>query len=125
MGWRGQDAKGQEQQGAITLADLEMVEAAIVETTPVLVIIDPSQGYLGAKVDMRVFCLDVAERSECADQLAGGLLRDSETPPEIGGGRPVAADRLEDEAVQRSRVGMALSGELGVQVVDHRPEAPE
>ncbi len=36
---------------------------------------------------------------------------------------PVGADRLEHEAVQRTQLGVALPGQLGVQVVDERAEA--
>lgn len=52
VGWRGQDAKGQAQHGAIMLSDVAILEEAMAEIQPVLVIIDPLQGYLGATVDM-------------------------------------------------------------------------
>lgn len=47
IGWQQE-----EMQGAITLSDLAPLEAAITQVKPALVVIDPIQAYLGARVDM-------------------------------------------------------------------------
>ena len=70
-----------------------------------------------------VDALQVAEGDEPVDRLAGRLLGDAEPLAQLGGGGAVGADGLEDEAVQRSQLRMPLPGQLGVQVVDERPEA--
>ncbi len=41
-----------EQHHAVTLSDLDAIEKALKEVKPALVVIDPLQGYLGARVDM-------------------------------------------------------------------------
>lgn len=43
---------GEEQRGAVTLADVAILDAAISETRAQLVIIDPIQSYMGAAVDV-------------------------------------------------------------------------
>src|SRR5262249_10944525 len=50
-GWRVQDGETITT-GSITLADLPVIQAAVAEYHPALVIIDPLQAYLGAKTDM-------------------------------------------------------------------------
>lgn len=47
-GLRGEDGTRAE----VTLADLDVIEAALVAVRPALVVVDPIQGYLGARVDM-------------------------------------------------------------------------
>jgi len=47
-GMRGVDGKT----AAVTLADLDVLELAAVKVQPVLVVVDPIQGYLGAATDM-------------------------------------------------------------------------
>jgi len=42
----------EEKLNGVTLADLDIIEQALQQVTPALVVIDPLQGYLGAKVDM-------------------------------------------------------------------------
>lgn len=43
---------GEEQRGAVTLADIPILEAAIAETGARLIVIDPIQSYLGSTVDL-------------------------------------------------------------------------
>ena len=43
---------GEEQRGAVTLADLPILDAAIVEAGARLIVVDPIQSYLGANVDL-------------------------------------------------------------------------
>lgn len=50
-GWREQ-AGETVTTGSVTLADLPVIQATIAQYSPVLVIIDPLQAYLGAKTDM-------------------------------------------------------------------------
>ena len=72
-----------------------------------------------------VGAFQVAERDQPVDGLARRLLGDAEALAQLGGGGAVDADGLEDEAVHRAQVGVALPGQLGVQVVDERTEAGE
>lgn len=46
------DADGEEQQRAVVLSDIDVLEKAIVNTGSRLVVIDPIQSYLGANVDL-------------------------------------------------------------------------
>ena len=50
-GWRAQDGEAVTT-GSITLADLPVIQTAMADYRPALVIIDPLQAYLGAKTDM-------------------------------------------------------------------------
>ena len=45
-------ANGEEQKGAVTLADTGLLEQAIVETKAKLICIDPIQSFLGANIDL-------------------------------------------------------------------------
>lgn len=47
-GWRNDDGDS----GLITLSDVDVIEQALAEVRPVLLVVDPLQGYLGAGVDM-------------------------------------------------------------------------
>ena len=51
-GWRVTDEQGQETEGAVTLGDIAVLEQAIQEHEPILVVIDPLSAFLGADVDM-------------------------------------------------------------------------
>ena len=51
-GWQATDESGKMTSGAITLKDILLLEEAIQNVRPKLVIIDPLQAYLGAGVDM-------------------------------------------------------------------------
>ncbi len=46
-GWKSKNSWGQ-----ITLSDVEIIEKALQQVKPALVVVDPLQGYLGAKTDM-------------------------------------------------------------------------
>ena len=50
-GWRLDDGN-EEVEGAVSLGDIPVLEQALVQTKAKLIIIDPLQAYLGAKVDM-------------------------------------------------------------------------
>lgn len=52
QGWRGQTEGGEELSGPVLLSDIPMLEEAIREIKPRLIVIDPLQAYLGAGVDM-------------------------------------------------------------------------
>src|SRR5215472_8339782 len=67
----------------------------------------------------------VAELLEPVDRLARRLLGDAEPTAGLGGRRPAQADRLQREAMRRAHVGMTAAGQLGVQLVDDRPEPAE
>lgn len=43
---------GEEQRGAVTLADISILDAAIAETKARLIIVDPIQSYFGANIDL-------------------------------------------------------------------------
>ena len=52
-GWEGVDPEtGQKKAGSITLAALDVIEAALRQVKPALVVVDPIQAYMGAGVDM-------------------------------------------------------------------------
>lgn len=52
-GWKSIDPEsGKEMTGAITLGNLEAIEDTLKQVRPVLMVVDPLQAYLGAKVDM-------------------------------------------------------------------------
>jgi hypothetical protein len=59
------------------------------------------------------------------DRLARGLLGHAEPPSDLGRRRAVQPDRLQREAVRRPGVRVPAPGQLGVQLVDDRPEAAE
>jgi hypothetical protein len=74
-GWRLTDERGEQIEGAVSLGDIPVLEQALTEVKPKLVIVDPLQAYLGAKVDMHranevrplLSALgNLAERHECA-----------------------------------------------------------
>ncbi len=48
-GWHDPDIK---ERGHITLQDVDVIEKALAKVKPVMVVVDPIQGYLGAKVNM-------------------------------------------------------------------------
>lgn len=48
-GWRTDDGGDG---GLITLADVQIIEQALEQVKPILLVVDPLQGFLGAKVDM-------------------------------------------------------------------------
>ena len=52
MGCQTTDEKGETLTGAVSLGDIPLLEKALQEVRPKLVIIDPLQAYLGAGVDM-------------------------------------------------------------------------
>lgn len=51
-GWQKTDDKNETVEGAVSLADISVLEQALQQTKAKLIIIDPLQAYLGAKVDM-------------------------------------------------------------------------
>lgn len=51
-GWRMTGDDGRDTEGAVSLGDIPILEQALAQTKPKLIIIDPLQAYLGAKVDM-------------------------------------------------------------------------
>jgi hypothetical protein len=67
----------------------------------------------------------VAEFLEAVDRLARRLLGDAEPAASLGGGGSAQADGLQREAVGGTQVGMTATGQLGVQLVDDRPEPAE
>jgi len=73
-GWRLDDGN-ESAEGAVSLGDIPILEQALTQTKPKLIIIDPLQAYLGAKVDMHranevrplLSALgNLAEKHECA-----------------------------------------------------------
>lgn len=74
-GWTATDDSGKVIEGVVTLGDTEVLEQALREHRPRLMVIDPLQAYLGADVDMhranevrpRMSALaDLAERYACS-----------------------------------------------------------
>lgn len=74
-GWRSTDAQDKTVEGAVSLGDIPVLEQALEQTKPKLVIVDPLQAYLGAGVDMHranevrpvLFTLsNLAEKYACA-----------------------------------------------------------
>jgi len=51
-GWRITGDDGTDTEGAVSLGDIPILEQALAQTKPKLIIIDPLQAYLGAGVDM-------------------------------------------------------------------------
>lgn len=51
-GWKQTNEAGEEKTNVITLVHLDVIEQAIQQIHPVLVVIDPLQAYLGSSVDM-------------------------------------------------------------------------
>ncbi len=49
QGWIDQSIN---EKGHVTLKDVEIIEQALVQVKPIFVVVDPIQGYLGAKTDM-------------------------------------------------------------------------
>ena len=82
-------------------------------------------GQLAPPVRLVAGPVHVAEFLEPVDRLARGLFGDAEPPARLGGGGPAEADRLQREAVRRAHVRVAAAGQLGVQLVDDRPEPGE
>ena len=64
----------------------------------------------------------VAELLQAGRGLGRGLLAHPQPPAQLADRGPVRAERLQGEAVDRPRARVALDGQLGVQVVDERPE---
>jgi hypothetical protein len=51
-GWRLTDEQGKAVEGAVTLGDVPVLEQALTQVKPKLVVIDPLQAFMGAGVDM-------------------------------------------------------------------------
>src|ERR1017187_769978 len=69
--------------------------------------------------------LDIAEAFQRVDGLGRGLLGHAQPPAQLRGRRPARADGLEDEAMHRPHVGMALASQLGMNAVDEDPEGEQ
>lgn len=70
----------------------------------------------------------ISEFLQRVDRLRGALFGNAQPAAELTRGSAVRSDRLEDETVQRSGVGMTLARQFGVQLVDQpakRHEEPQ
>jgi EmrB/QacA subfamily drug resistance transporter len=67
----------------------------------------------------------IAGRLQALDGLAGRLLGDAQPPADLAGGRPPRPDGLHREAVRGAHVRVAAPAQLGVQLIDDRPEPAE
>lgn len=74
-GWQIVDERAEAVTGAVSLSDIPILEQALVETEAKLVVIDPLQAYLGAKLDMHranevrplmTALSNLAEKHKCA-----------------------------------------------------------
>lgn len=83
-GWQGKDDKGRERAGGVTLQDLDIIEGAIAQYRPALVVVDPIQAYMGAGVDIHranevravlAGLAELAERYGCAAVLVRHLAK--------------------------------------------------
>jgi mannose-6-phosphate isomerase-like protein (cupin superfamily) len=68
--------------------------------------------------------VNVPELLQARGRLGRGLLADTEAAPELGDSRTIRADGLEREAVDRSRIRVAVGGQFGVQRIDHSAKRP-
>ena len=68
---------------------------------------------------------DVTETFQHRHGLGRGLLGDLQPSSELGDRHAVRADGLECETVHGTDAGMACVCQLGVQLVDQRPERPD
>jgi hypothetical protein len=74
-GWTATTEEGERLAGCVTLSDIPVLQAALEQVRPALVVIDPVQGFLGASVDMHranevrpvlARLTELAERYDCA-----------------------------------------------------------
>ena len=87
-GWREIDEIGDETIGMVSLGDIPVIEAALLEYQPSMLVVDPIQAYLGANIDMHranevrpvLARLSVlAERYNCAVLVVRHLNKSSQT----------------------------------------------
>lgn len=87
-GWREIDEQGGETSGMVSLGDIPVIEAAMIEHRPSLLVVDPLQAYFGAGVDMHranevrpvlAGLSALAERNQCAVLVVRHLNKSSQS----------------------------------------------